>query len=158
MKLKTAVSSLCLIMLFGSILVACSTKGSHPPIDVDKDYLNQQITLETQRFSNTFRTVDAINIDITNKSTYEIVFPNNYNIMIFSYSDNEWVEIPEIPTTRLPDGDVVLASNTIDTTFVNPDLPNPNRQYNLRMYVFGIMKADGESQEVAAFTDVILRP
>jgi hypothetical protein len=158
MRLTTVLSSLCLTILLGSILVACSTKDSHPPIEVDKDYLDQQITLEAPSFSNTFRTMDSINIDITNKSTYEIVFPNNYNIRIFSYSDNEWVEIPEIPTTRLPDGDVVLASNTIETTFVHPDLPNPNRQYNLRIYVFGNMKVSGESIEVAAFTDVRLQP
>jgi hypothetical protein len=162
MKLTTVLSSLCLTMLFGSVLVACSTKESHPPIEIDKDYLNQQITLKAPSFSNTFRTAEAISIDITNKSPYEIVFPNDYNIKIFSYSDNEWVKIPEIPTTRLPAGDFVLAPNsnmlTIETTFVNPDLPDLKRKYNLRIYVFGDMKAKGESIEVAAFTDVTLRP
>ena len=159
MKLTSVLSSLCLL---GSILGACSTKESYPPIEIDKNYLNQQIPLEAPNFSNTFRTADAISIEIRNITAHEVVFPNNYNIKIFSYSDNEWVEIPETPTARLPDGDFVLAPNsnmlTIETTFVLPDLPDLNRQYNLRIYVFGDMKANGESMEVAAFTDVTLRP
>ena len=158
MRLTSVLSSLCLTMLFGAILVACSTKESHPPIEVDKDYLNQQITLEAPSFFTTFKTADAISIEITNRSAHEIVFPNNYNISTFSYSDNEWVEILEIPITRLPAGDVVLASNTLETTFIYPDLPNLKDQYDLRIYVFGTMKVNSEIKEVTAFTDVTLRP
>jgi hypothetical protein len=145
-------------MFYLSALMACTPQEKSLPIEFDEDFLNQQITLKAPGFANTFSSGEDIYIEITNNSSTDVVFPNDYNIRIFSFSDNKWGEISEVSTMRLPEGNLTLSPNnnslTIHNTFVAPNLLDLNRQYKLRIYVFGNI----DTTQVSAFTDVVLHP
>jgi hypothetical protein len=90
----------------------------------------------------------------------EIVFPNDYNLRIFKKTNEGWIEIKEIPTTRLPEGDIVLSrpTKTLESLSVAPDLVDYNQSYHLRIYVIGDMNTNEVIKKVAAYTDVVLHP
>jgi hypothetical protein len=149
-----------LIIFCSSVLVSCASSWQ-PPVTLDEKYVNQQILLRTSKH-NTFTTNDSILLEMKYNSTNEIVFPRDYNLRLFENTKDGWVEIYEKPVTRNPPDDIVLSPNKyisfIQAIFVFPDLPNYDRKYKLRIYVFGEMKEEGEIVEVAAYTDVVLHP
>jgi hypothetical protein len=143
-------------------LTSCSSWKIGDPISTDPAYTNKQITLLSSDFNNSFKTFDILSVEIWNKSGKQIIFPNNYNFRIFEKTKKGWVEITEEPVTRLPAGDVIFTPTgenfNMGIVDVFPDLPNLNRKYDLRIYVFGQMIENNEEVEVAAFTDVTLKP
>ncbi len=152
---------LILIILSASILVSC-TSSRQPPVPLDEKYVNQQILLRAAPYANTFTTDDSITIEMKYNSTNEIVFPRDYNLRLFENTKDGWVEIYEKPTERYPSDDIVLSPHKLmplaTIVFVSPDFQNFDRKYKLRIYVFGVMKEEGEIVEVAAYTDVVLHP
>ena len=148
-----------LCCMFG---MACSGPEKGAPLAFDEDYLNKQISLTAEEFFNTYKTGDAIYLTLRNNSTYEIIFPNDYNIRIFSWRSNEWEEMLEIPATRLPQGNFTLSpkinSATGKNLFVVPALPDHTQRYELRIYVFGEAKKDDLVLKVGAYADVALSP
>lgn len=157
---KSIVSKI--IIVFAFLLTACLSDEKNEPLVFDEDFLNQQISIKAPEFFNTYKTTDAISFEIRNNSPYEIIFPNDYNIMIFSWENNQWKEIYEIPPTRLPEGNFTLSpkinSAVGKNIFVLPDLPNHNQEYDLRVYIFGEAKKDGEIIVVGAYTNITLHP
>jgi hypothetical protein len=98
---------------------------------------------------------------MTFKTDTSIVFPNNYNLRLFINEDGSWIEIPEEPIIRLPEGEFVydpLTSHQFPVIFVSPDLEDKNISYSLRIYVSGEMDQENEPKTVAAFIDVSLHP
>lgn len=150
------------LLFIAFILVACSSRKSVNPISTDLEYTNQQIKLRVFDFNNSYKNSDPIFAEIWNYSEKFIRFPNNYNIRIFEKTKNGWEEIAEKPVTRLPSGDFIFnpldGSSWIQMVFINPDLPDLNRNYDLRIYVFGQMEENNQQQEVVAYSDVTLTP
>jgi hypothetical protein len=142
------------------LLPSCSGSNSNSPIDIEESYVNQQILLSAPEFFNTYKTIDAIYLELRSNSNNEIVFPNDYNLRIFEGKNGDWIELSEIPTTRLPEGDVVFSPNKKlrETTFVDPALTDYTRRYQLRIYVIGDMKTEEGIKPVAAYLDIELHP
>jgi hypothetical protein len=142
--------------------MSCSELTPAPPIDIEKEYLNQQILLRAPNFSNSFNTLDRISLELKYNSNREIVFPNNFNLKMFIQTNEGWMEINERPIVRLPPGDVVFSPSkmmpAVQVIYFSPELPSSNQKYKLRIYVIGSMKEMGESIKVAAFTDIELHP
>ena len=158
MKPKNLIHIIKLAILLNILITtACAVGEPSPPIKFDDGYLNQQILLSAPVSFNRFSAKDAISVEITNASSHDIVFQNNYGILMFLKSNDGWVEVAEVPTTRLPEGEVLLSPKATKTTYIMPNLPRGASTYSLRIYVFGTTKGDKEFG-VAAFTDLVLSP
>ena len=154
------------VTLFISLLLAaCDTSGSsigNSPIEFDGSFLNQQIRLVPLQELNSFKTSDSVGLQLLYDTENQIVFPSNYNLRLFIKQDGEWVEIQERPTQRYPGGEVTLTPDNplsygqIVTFF--PKLEDPNKRYEMRIYVFGDMTTSDGVKEVGAYTDITLRP
>jgi hypothetical protein len=120
---KTIFSVICWVSICQFLLVSCSSSVDAPPIDIEENYVNQQIVLRAPGHSNTFSTRDPIYLEFESNSNNEIVFPNNYNLRMFERRDGKWIPISEMPTTRWPEGDMVFSpmKKGRETTFVYPD-------------------------------------
>ena len=160
--IEKKVISLIVILLCQVLIISCSDSVSVPSIDIEKKYINRQILLRAPTFSNSFSTLDPINLELKYNTDSEIVFPNNYNLKIFMQTGQGWVEIKEKPIVRLPSGDVVFSPSkqmpAVEDIFFSPQLPSNNQKYQLRIYVIGNMTKNGERINVAAFTDIVLHP
>ncbi len=143
-------------------LVACSNIKKQPPVSVEENFLNNQILLRAPNFGNTYKTSDPIMLELKYNSNNEIKFPNNYNAKIYEKTNNGWIKIEEEPTITLEPDEIVLAPNIelppVQIVILFPDLPDMNRKYTLRVYVFGEMNSSGEIKEVAAYADFTLHP
>jgi len=159
-NMKSTFSMLCCVLICQSILVSCSNPKNDILIDIQNDYLDQQVVLRAPTFFNTFTTADPIVLDLISNSNDEIVFPNNYDLRIFKRTNEGWIEIKEIPTVRLPEGGVVFSpmTKTIEHLDVSPDLVDYSQRYQLRIYVIGEMKTNESVKKVAASFDVTLNP
>jgi hypothetical protein len=150
------------LLLFVYLLVACSTRIETSPIQPPSDYTNVQIGLRIFDFNNSFKTSDAISAEIWNYSGKFVTFPNNYNIRIFERTKAGWEEISEKSVTRLPSGDFSFNPNDGSSNIVMidifPNLKTVDHKYDLRIYVSGKMIDNGESINVWAYTDIILKP
>jgi hypothetical protein len=165
-KLNTYEYKTVLILCVSFVLITLSSclgsqhQVAQANIEIDDGYVNKQILIRAPENFNSFKTNDPIVLEILNYSDSEIRFPNNYNLRIINHTDNGWVEIKEILTTRLPEEDIVFspATSSIEDLAVFPDLVDYSRNYKLRIYVIGELKTDKGMKKVAAYVDVQLRP
>jgi hypothetical protein len=157
---KRIFSIICWLLLCQVLLAACSSSENNPPLDFEEGYVNQQILLNAPDLFNTFNTKDPIHLEITSTSSDEIVLPNDLNLRIFERKAGDWIEILELPTTRLPAGDLILSpiKKTREITSTSPNLPDATRKYRLRIYVSGDMKTEEGIKQVAAYVDITLHP
>jgi hypothetical protein len=141
-------------------LLSCSNPKGTLQIDIEDEYVNQQVLLRAPRFGNTLKTEDPIFLDLLSQSSNKIVFPNNYNLRIFAKINEGWREIKAIPTVRFPKGDIILSPSikTVESFAVFPDLVDYNQRYQLRIYVIGDMETNEDIKEVAAYIDITLNP
>jgi len=164
MRSKKGILFIILLILFYQLLslISCSSLEHDPPIGIEKDFINQQILLRAPSFSNTFSTIDPINLELKYNTSNEIIFPNNYNLKLFTQVNEGWIEIQEKPTVRLPSGNIIFSPTkdmpAVEDIFVSPELLDISQQYELRIYIIGDMKVDGDVVRVAAYTDVTLHP
>jgi hypothetical protein len=158
--MKNIFSMVCWILACLFFLLSCSSPKDNVQTDIEHEYINQQILLKAPNFGNTFKTEDPIFLDILSQSSNEIVFPNNYNLKIFAKTNEGWIEIKEIPTTRFPEGDTILSPTAqIRESFaVTPDLVDYSKRYQLRIYVIGDMETNEGIKKVAAYIDLTLNP
>ena len=150
------------LLLLHIALPSCSTTNPGHPISVDEGFLNKQILIRAPGYANKFKTTESLVLELKYNSYNEIVFPRNYNLRIFEYSGDEWVEIKEKPTQRFPDEDIIFSPDkympAVEVVGLFPDLPDIFREYKLRIYVTGKMKTDDGDQDVTAYVDVVLTP
>lgn len=148
--------------LFVALLVSCNSIDRNDPVTMDENNLNQQILLRAPEFGNTFKTRNSILLELKYNSTNEITLPNDFNLQIFEKTDTGWVELQEIPTIRIPTDDIVMSQTKympiVQAVYVHPDLADLNKEYTLRIYVFGQMKNGDIVETVAAYTDFRLNP
>jgi hypothetical protein len=157
------ISRLALGLLF-FIVSGCSSVHQSPresPIDFDPDYLNQQINLLVVKGFGPLKTDGPLAILLEYNTTNKIIFPSNYNLRIFIQQDGEWLEILERPVIWSED-QVILSPNDPSSyghivTFW-PQLSDPNKTYNMRLYVFGDMTTPEGIKRVAAFVDFVVVP
>jgi hypothetical protein len=150
------------LLLLQIVLPSCSTTNPNHPIPIEEGFQNKQILIRAPGYANTFKTTESLILELKYNSYNEIVFPRNYNLRIFEYSDDEWVEIKEKPTQRFPDEDIIFSPDkympAVQVVGLFPDLPDIFREYKLRIYVTGKMKTDDGNQDVTAYVDVVLTP
>ena len=80
---------------------------------------------------------------------------------LFSLKDNQWIEIREKPTERLPDNIVLSPEKNSSYNQIIGFIPSINdrtKVYNIRLYVFGDMLTPDGVKKVAGFVDFILTP
>ncbi|MEA5078543.1 MAG: hypothetical protein VB013_08230 [Anaerolineaceae bacterium] len=151
-----------IIFIIIFLLFGCSKPKVKDPIATDSQFTNQQIKLYSSADYNTYSTKDVISAEIWNLSGKEVKFPNNYNIKIYEYLNDDWKEISEKPVTRLPSGNFEFnpndGSSNIRMIGIFPDLPDINQEYYLRIYVSGKMVEGNKEVEVTAYIDVKLKP
>jgi hypothetical protein len=151
-----------LLLIVFLFLTSCSPAEPPTPIDIEPDYVNQQILIRAPAYANSFSPKDPIILELKYNSENEIIFPNNYNLKIFKNADGKWIEIEEKPIERYPHGNIVLSpENTMQVVYAlgaHPKLLFFSEEYSLRIYVVGEMKVNGEVLQVAAYTDVMLSP
>jgi hypothetical protein len=150
------------LLLLHIILLSCSTASPKHPIPTEEGFLNKQILIRAPSYANKFKTTETLVLELKYNSTNVIVFPRNYNLRIFEYSGDDWVEIKEKPTQRFPDEDIIFSPDkyipAVQVVGLFPDLPDIFREYKLRIYLTGKMKTDDGDQDVTAFVDVVLTP
>lgn len=160
--MKNLFRLICSIILFQVVLVSCTSLNNKPPLTFDDGYLNQQILLRAPNNFNTFKTADPILLELKYNSNNEIVLPNDYNLRIFERTSESWVEIKEKPIERLPAGDIILSPTklmpAVEVIFLSPDLDNPEKRDQLRIYVTGDMITNEGIKKVAAYADITLYP
>jgi hypothetical protein len=151
-----------LLLVVAILLSACGLGQIDDPIEFDKEFLNNQVLLRAPAYSNTFKTKGTIALELKYNSNHRIMFANNFNIKIFRNISNHWTEIKEKPATRIPSDVIVFspekAMPAVQVVMFSPDLPQPDEKYFLRVYVVGLMEANGTTKNVAAYTDIILNP
>jgi hypothetical protein len=161
MRTRNAITVSFLLLLFNMILISCVTQNTDP-IPVESVFLNEQIKLRAASYLNTFKTGDAVYLELKYNTNRKIVFPNNYNLRIFYKLDNEWAELKEKPTQRYPEGEIVFSPTVYmpatEVVPVLPDLPSRLKEYDLRIYVMGHMEDKDKLVEVFAYAVIALRP
>jgi hypothetical protein len=129
---------------------------------VDDTHTNREILLRAPQFANTFRTRDAITLELRYNSDEVIVFQNNYDLRVFSQENGKWREIGEEPTQRFPSGEIVLtptgAMPAVFDVILWAAVEDYDKPYALRIYVLGSMRSEESSEPVAAYVDVNLHP
>ena len=159
---RVTISRILSLLIMVILLSACGLARADDPIEFDKEYLNNQVLIRAPAYSNTFKTKGTITLELKYNSNSRILFANNYNIKIFQNISNHWTEIKEKPATRISSDIVELspekAMPAVQVVMFYPDLPQPNEKCSLRVYVVGLMEANGTTKNVAAYTDIVLFP
>lgn len=161
MNLKT--KSLIIILLFVSqmFLESCSTAIREPQVDnIEANNTNNQIHAKVYELMNTFETVNPVFLEIQSFAPGIIVFNNNFGVRIFQKTNNDWKEIKEKTTTRLPEDDVVFSpeNGMVKIFTVFPELDDYTHNVQLRIYIIGEIQTDQDITKVAAYVDVMLHP
>ena len=153
-----------ILLLHGLILTSCSSlavKQIDSPMEFNQAHLNQEIRLVMVKGLSAFKTNQDVAVLLEYDTVNEVIFPSDYNLRIFIQHDGGWIEIKEKPTIR--PNDPVILSPKIPSSHGQlvgfwPQLPDIKKTYNLRVYIFGDMKTKEGTEQVAAYTDIILTP
>lgn len=160
--LRTKLSTIFWFSIFCFLLLSCARTEFEPPVDLQDEYVNQQIKLLVPAQFNSYKTTSPVVLEVQYYSNNDITFPNNYNVRIFKKTSNGWMEIQEQPITRLPEDDIVFSAkketNAIRLFTVYLELDEYDQPSALRFYIIGDMKVEQEVQQVAAYVDVKLSP
>jgi hypothetical protein len=150
--------SFCLLLL----VIGCTAKEIRPPVNIEDEFVNQQIKVRVANYANTFKTTDSVSLELKYDSKNTIVLPIDYNLKIFELIDNQWLEISEKPTERFPADNIVLTPDkvlpAVEMVVLFPDIKDTSKSHKLRIYVIGEMQTQNGNQQVAAFTDIELNP
>ena len=130
------------VLVVQIFLFSCTSAYDEPPVEMEEDYVNQQIKLLIPSQFNSYETTSSVVLEVQYFSNNDIVFPNNYNVRIFKRTDEAWIEIQEKPITRLPEDDIVFSAeketNAIRLFTVYPELDKYDQPSELRFYILVI--------------------
>lgn len=168
MKARAIVTpALALIAASFALLASCRAEAQPvgmPSVDIPADALNEQIRLSAPAGWNTFKVDSPVGLLVEVTGTETIIFPPDFGIQPFRYSDGEWVEVEQVPTTYVH-GDVIVPPSggnplVTGTARTFPILPDTDKPVLLRIFVFGHMYRDGTATDdkVGAYIDVLLEP
>lgn len=148
-------------IIFVFICSSC-TPRTEPQIGVEEKYINQYFILRAPIIENSFSFGSPIFLEVKNISEEKIIFPRDFNIVMFVQINDTWKEVPEKPIERIPDNDLILfpfsETRNILSFAVIPDLPISHERQKIRIYIIGKTDNGDNSIEIASFTDIILIP
>ena len=130
-----------------------------PELEIPFLSLNETITLSAPKSENDFRFNNIVTLSIENTGDEEILFRPDYQIKIFSYSQEEWTEVFHTPPECKLEN-ILLAPSDSAYFPVYPSLPDLEEARLLRFFVFGYVVQDAEIAEdrVGGYVDVVLKP
>lgn len=148
-------------IIFSFIFSSCTPK-TEPQIGVDEKYINQSLIIRAPLVENSFIFGSSIFLEIKNISEEKIIFPRDFNIVMFVQNNDTWKEVQEKPIERIPENDLELfpfsRTRNILSFVVIPVLPISQERQKLRIYVIGKTDRGDNSIEVASFTEIIINP
>jgi hypothetical protein len=162
-KLKIVV----LIFLCVSITNLCSCKywnSTIPKYDIPQENINTYVKIFAPKGWNEFIIGDpiAVVVDVIGKEI--LVFPADFNIQCFTYTDSKWSEIEKEQIQRL-NGKIIMFPSKgkpelIRSALIFPKINDQVDPLKLRVVIVGHIYIDGKStdQLVGAYTDVKLYP
>jgi hypothetical protein len=151
-----------MVVCFFLAICACSllkSKEFMPGIDVPIDEMNNEIVLvDDPALGNSHKNLEILTVIVTNKSDSTVVFPADYNGLLYSKTDG-WKSIENrtyypdedvnlLPSTQNPDGELYVTLPIME----NIDVPTP-----IRIVVVGFIKGHPE-KKVGAYIDLVLQP
>ena len=113
---------------------------------------------------NSFKTTDAISLEIRNISDRQIISEPDFGSRIFILSKDRWVEVDDNIVYSYDDPPLLDPSQSYDpqkiaTIFVQPDLPDYSVTYNVRVFVIGkFIDSSTKSEDVMSYIDLELNP
>jgi hypothetical protein len=133
-----------------------------PTMDFATENLNSKLQLSAPPDWNNYDANNSVSLLVQNISNDQVVFPKDFNIRIYTYTDEKWVEIRNI--SEYIGDDVVLfprSDTSLGETGVGffPYLFGYKTPIELRIFVFGqIYKNDKATNEwIGAYIDVTLK-
>jgi hypothetical protein len=166
--MKKNIGFLILMIIISSCIKVAPDSSGVPGVP---QYLQGAITengeiieLDAPKGWNNFKIGDFVGLMVRNVSEKDLVFPNDFNVKIFTKENDSYIEISN--KTAYPSSEeVVLEPNPefdafkIHTLIVYPDIAVSDSTAYLRIFISGVLMENGKSSEtVATYIDVTLYP
>ncbi len=143
---------------------ACQKSGLEkmPGIDIPIQDMNKHLHLTAPTEINSFKFGENVLFVLANTSDNSIFLSENYGVHIFIKKDNKWSPIEN--NFEYPSGEKEILPRQNqqfrDEVFAIHPMVNDDKSVTLRVVVVGNSQKGGliTSQNVAAYTDVILKP
>jgi hypothetical protein len=144
-------------------LCSCTTTKSievyKPELLIPIEKMNSAFKIKDMAINNnSYKNGDILLLDLENLTSEAIIFPGDFNIMVYQKVGNEW--IPVTNNLASPQGDWSLptyfewrAGLPFDLMPFIPNLENPT---SIRIFAFGKTEKTGEV--VGAYIDILLCP
>ena len=155
-----------LLVVTIQILSACFfiNPAGMPPVDVPSDELNTEFRVFVEDELNRLRINQRIWLAINVIGENQIIFPPDFAIEMFQYTDGEWQPVKDVPT-EYAGGDCILYPSAGDpllwgSTSVFPLVTDMEEPVLLRIFVFGHAYQDGKAidDKFGSYVDVTLKP
>ncbi len=164
--------NICRSILMSLIIIAlasCSSmtnSANSPSIstpDIGIEIQNSFLEITAPDGWNSFKTDEAISLEVRNISKYQITSGPDFSARIFVLADEKWIEVKNkaryqyqlftLEPTKNYDPLKTVAIG------VRPDLSDYSVTTNIRIFLIGTLMDNGkESKKVASFIDLILKP
>ena len=153
-------------MLFSFLALASCVNKQKPTAEplpgllIKSESINTYIKLnDSPEMVNSYKNNDTLDLQIINLSDKSIVFPENFGVKVLAKDGEKWVEVQNnfynsggsfvLPTKKdYPLGLLVT---------VMPFIPNQSSQETLRVIIVGHVE-NNDSEQVGAYTDVVIKP
>jgi hypothetical protein len=161
---KKLISLLCLFFVL-FLISACSTNenkktGPLPGIEIPIEKINREFSLvDDPAFGNKYQNGFSLDFGVENKSDFEIIFPWNFGVKVFTQRNGPWEEVEN--RMGYPDKNISLPTKKIfppgGVLSIIPFISDLNSATTIRIVAEGFIK-DQPNEKVGAFIDVILNP
>jgi len=166
MKLSTIVMIGAITFLLPScILTGSSVEPSSiptPNIYVETE-IGKYLEVTAPNYWNSFKTNEAITLDIQNISDKPITYDSDFDARIFVLTDDKWIEAKN--KLIYENDQFILASSEgsvlekFATIYVQPELLDYSVISYIRIYVAGnLIENEIETKKVASYIDIQLKP
>lgn len=156
-----------LILFCVSITSLCSCRDRNltiPKYDIPKENINSYVKIYAPKGWNDKLIGNPITVVVDVLGDETLVFPADFNIQCFTYSDSKWSEI-EIEEIQRQSGKIIMHPSNgkpelIRSAMVLPIINDLSDPVILRVVVVGHLYLNGEKtdQLVGAYTDMKLYP
>lgn len=157
------------VLLLATLVLVAACAGEQPPtgmppVDIPLEVLNTEVRVFYLEGWNTFRIDDPVALSVEVVGDEQVIFPPDFGVRMFLYSEGMWVEIEGVPT-EYRGGSFVLSPShgdpfEVGDTSVFPIVPDKGTPALLRVFVTGHVYRDGKAtdERVGAFVDLTLNP
>jgi hypothetical protein len=135
-----------------------------PDVGIPAQEMNKRISLSVPKAINfDFKIGKEVAIAVEVSTNDQIAFDHNYGARLFTYGNNQWVEIRNL--TKYPDGYLVISPKEDNPLNVGvfvfiPLLPDPNKATTIRVFLVGHIYQAGKITEgtTGGYIDIDLKP